>query len=190
MRWWVMFLMYTTWVRRRRRRREKKTWLETVNVTRIQKRTKEITRVYCTIRIIFFIIYWLFLLFCFLLSFFLFCFFLLQVSFILSLLYCMGGREPVGDCLCKRTGWVYVSMWYYFFLPSPPPTCNPFIPAKPRLWPHMFVTEACTHRSLFSFCPDVFFFPFFSVKLKHVILLLKLLSFLCLQWVVENPQIK
>lgn len=134
---------------------------------------REITGVYCTIRIIFYYI--------------LFAVFYSKYHFFYHCWYCMGGREQVGDYLCKTAGWVYVSMWYFH---CPLPTCTPLLPApiNPQLCP-IFVRKACTHSSLLRFCPDVFFF---SVKLKHVILLLNYYPFLCLKvscWKPSN-QIK
>lgn len=70
---------------------------------------KEKKQVYCTIRIIFYILI--------ILPF----YFLLQVScFFNHPCYCTGGREQSGVCLCKTMGWVYVLMWYphctFFYL--------------------------------------------------------------------------
>lgn len=108
------------------------------------------------------------------------------ISFIIVGIVWVGGNE-LGDYLCKTAGWVYVSMWYFFF----PPSLLPLLPAPslPQLCP-IFVTKACTHSSLLRSCPDVFFL-FLFCKTKTCNIITKLLSFsLPKKWVVENPQIK
>lgn len=113
-----------------------------VNVFRAKKDGRN-NQVYCTIRIIF---YYILIICCFF-----FFFFYSKYHFFYHWWYRMGGREQVGEYLCKTTGWIYVSMWFYF-------------PSSPLLCP-VFVTEACTHSSLLRSCPDVFLFFIFFLLL-------------------------
>lgn len=149
--------MYTTLSFFKKRRERRGNTTRTVNVLRILKRRTEITK--CTVQfVLYFIIYWLFAVF------------YSKYHFFYYRWYCMGGRERVGACLCKTTGRVYVSMWYF------PPPCTPFLPAPslPQLCP-IFVSKACTHSSLLRSCQTVFFLFFCKTKTCNIIT--KLLSF-------------
>lgn len=106
------------------------------------------------------------------------------ISFIIVGIVWVGGNE-LGTIFVKQRD-EYMYRCDIFF-----PSLYPFYPtpSSPQLCP-IFVTKACTHSSLLRSCPDVFFL--FSVKLKHVILLLNYYPFLCLKvscWKPSN-QIK
>lgn len=116
---------------------------------------------YCTIRIIFYYIL-------------IICCFLLKVSFLYHCWYCMGGRERVGAYLCKTEGWVYVSMWYFFF---PPPTCALYLLPRCRCYAQFFVTKRVHIVHYLGPVQMCFFFFFFFCKTKTCNIITKLLSF-------------
>lgn len=109
------------------------------------------------------------------------------ISFIIVGIVWVGGNK-LGTIFVKQRD-EYMYRCDIFIAPSPPVPLFYLLPSMPQLCP-IFVRKACTHSSLLRFCPDVFFF--FSVKLKHVILLLNYYPFLCLKvscWKPSN-QIK
>lgn len=94
------------------------------------------------------------------------------ISFINVAIVWVGGNELGTIFVKRRDEYMYRCD---IFSPSYPPFTHSLMP---QLCP-IFVTKACTHSSLLRSCPAVFF-PF-SVKLKHVILLLNYYPFLCLK---------
>lgn len=95
------------------------------------------------------------------------------ISFVIVGIVWVGGNE-LGTIFVKQRD-EYMCRCDIF-----PPCTFYLLSSMPQLCP-IFVTKACTHSSLLRLCPDVFFLFFFSVKLKHVILLLNYYPFLCLK---------
>lgn len=144
------------------KKREQRVRTGAVSVFRIWKGRREITEVYCTIRIIFYYI--------------LIFFFLTPsiISFIIVANVWVGGNESGSDFVKQRDEYMYRCD----ILP-PPPWAPFYLLPHCHTWCPIVVTEACTHSSLLRSCPDVCFL--LPVKLKHVILLLNYYPFHCLK---------
>lgn len=139
------------------KKREQRVRTGAVSVFRIWKGRREITEVYCTIRIIFYYI--------------LIFFFLTPsiISFIIVANVWVGGNESGSDFVKQRDEYMYRCD----ILP-PPPWAPFYLLPHCHTWCPIFVTEACTHSSLLRSCPDVFSF---TCKTKTCNIITKLLSF-------------